>query len=69
MSHRGSERRSLNDYIVDAIIMSYVESQEATTTAATVDRDESVKSCYNNKPFSLMWMNHIDDREGAIRQR
>jgi hypothetical protein len=49
--------------------MSYVKSQEATTTAATVDRDESAKLRNNNKPFSLMWMNHINDREGAQRQR
>jgi hypothetical protein len=32
-----SKQRLQNDYIVDAIIMSYVVLQEATTTAMMVD--------------------------------
>ncbi len=69
MSHQGSEQQSRNDYIVDVIIMSYIESQEATMMAATVDCNKSAKLCNNNKPFSLMWMNHIDDRKGARHQQ
>ncbi len=43
MLNWGSKQQSWNNYIVNALIMSYVESQEATMTAMTVNHDEHVR--------------------------
>ncbi len=44
----------------------YVVLQGATMT---VDCNKSARSHNDNQPFSLMWMNHIDNHKGAKRQQ
>jgi hypothetical protein len=43
MLHQGSEQRLQNNKIVDAIIMSYIVSQKATTMATTVNHNKHVR--------------------------
>ena len=69
MTHQGSKQRSRNDYIVNAIIMSYVEWQEALMMAATVDCNERFQNRTTTTNRPLMWMKHINDRKGARHQR
>ena len=67
--HCWSDQQSQNDYIVDSIIMSYVVLQEATTTAITVDCNKRMRLLMQQPTSWLMWINHIDDREGSRPQQ